>query len=76
MPKSTKSQSNKLNYFIKHYGKTILETEGKIMYCRVCLTEINASKRFRHIFSCVPFVIIFTSLTYFLSLLCINLKVK
>ena len=31
MPKTTKSLSAKLKYFVKHYGKHILETYGQVL---------------------------------------------
>ena len=46
MLKLAKSQSNKLNYFVKHCGKNILETDDKILVILYCVCSINASKRF------------------------------
>ena len=33
MPKTEKSQSEKLKYFVRIFGKNVLETDGKILLC-------------------------------------------
>ena len=63
--KLAKSQSNKLNYFVKHYGKNSLQP--KLMPANVFIIIIT----FPLVSTVLCFCIIFSSLTYFLSSLCL-----
>ena len=45
MPKIFNSYSSKLNSYVNLFGKHILQTDGKILTCRVCCTRVNGERK-------------------------------
>lgn len=45
MPKKFNSYSAKLNSYVIEFGKTILQTDGKVLTCQICSSKINGERK-------------------------------
>lgn len=45
MPKIFNSYSSKLNSYVNLFDKNILQTDGKILTCKVCCTRVNGERK-------------------------------